>query len=570
MIYPRIIFSILCLLFFMNSCVTPNEKADLVILNGNIYTVNKMKPFAEAMVVKDERIIAIGTNEEIQSFTEGAAKVIDAKGQFIMPGFIEGHGHFTGLGYSLLDLNFLTSKSWNEIVAMVEEKVKTLQPGEWIDGRGWHQEKWIESPGETTNGYPFHKKISDITPDNPVILRHASGHALFANAKAMEIAGISMDSGDPEGGRIVRNDEGEAIGVFEERAMSMISVAHQEYLNTLSEDDRTKKWYEAVRIAQEESLRKGVTSFQDAGAKYFECERFLEIAEKGEFDMRLWAMARHRVDELEGKVGDYKVINAGNHYYTCRAIKSEVDGALGSYGAWLLKSYDDKPNFVGQNTTQISDVVRIAEIANEAGMQLCVHAIGDRANQEVLDIFENHVEKGDDKRWRIEHAQHLHPEDIPRFGDNDIIASMQGVHCTSDSPFVVRRLGQKRSKEGAYAWRSLIDNGAVIANGTDAPVEDVDPIISFYASVTRKRADNKIDFFPMQKMSREEAIKSYTWNNAYAAFEEEDKGSLEIGKLGDLVILSKDLINCSDDEILETKVLYTIVGGKVKYNNQTL
>jgi hypothetical protein len=263
------------------------------------------------------------------------------------------------------------------------------------------------------------------------------------------------------------------------------------------------------------------------------------------------------------------IINAGNHFFTCRAIKSEVDGALGSFGAWLLRPYSDKSDFHGQNTTPIENVEAIAKLATDNDLQLCVHAIGDRANQEVLNIFEKNLNGKKDLRWRIEHAQHLDPADIPRFAKMGAIASMQGIHCTSDAPFVVKRLGEQRACNGAYAWRALLDAGAVVSNGTDAPVEDVSPLESFYATVTRKRfAVPKIEFFPEQKLTRAEAIHSYTLACAYAAFEEQDKGSLEVGKWADLVVLSKDLLNCSDEEILQTQVMMTVVGGKVKHKGK--
>jgi len=300
-----------------------------------------------------------------------------------------------------------------------------------------------------------------------------------------------------------------------------------------------------------------------------EIDRYTRLAKEGKLDLRLWAMLRHSFKEMRGNLGGFPILNTGNHFFTCKAIKTEVDGALGSYGAWLLKPYNDKPEFHGQNTTTIDEVTNIAVLAENHNMQLCVHAIGDRANREVIDIFENifknNAEKKD-RRWRIEHAQHLHPEDIPRFKSLGIIASMQGIHCTSDAPFVVDRLGEQRAREGAYPWRSLLDNGVLIANGTDAPVEDVDPIESFYASVTRKRVDTGFEFFAEQKMTRQEGLYSYTLGNAFAAFEENEKGSLEVGKLADVVVLSQDLLNCKDEDIMKTKVVYTIVGGEIKHS----
>ena len=559
---------VLCLMaiFTLSSCEN-DQSADLILYNADIYTVDENNQSASAIAIKDEKIIALGNDEEIKKLANEKTEQLDAKGAFVMPGFIEGHAHFSGLGYSLLNLNFLKSKSWEEIVAMVEEKVKESEPGEWIVGRGWHQEKWDSLPHQHVGGYPTHEQLSEISPDNPVILTHASGHGLFANAKAMDISGVSLETADPKGGAIVRDEDGNAIGVFEERAMSVIRAAHQEYLETLSEEEKVKTWYKAVELAQEECLSKGVTSFQDAGASFEEVERYEKIALDGEFEMRLWTMIRRSAKEMKDKLQGIRKINVGNNYYTCRAIKTEVDGALGSFGAWLIEPYDDKPDFYGQNTTDIEEVERIAQLAFDNNMQMCVHAIGDRANREVLDICERAFgESGNkDLRWRIEHSQHVNVDDIPRFAELGVIASMQGIHCTSDALFVEKRLGERRSREEAYPWRSLLDSGAVVTNGTDAPVEDVDPLESYYATVTRKRVDNGFEFFPQQKMTREEAVYSYTMSNAYAAFEEDIKGSLEVGKLGDMVVLNKNLISCSEEELLEAEVLYTFVGGDLKY-----
>lgn len=556
-------------LFILQACTSDDVSADLIIMNANIWTVDEAHPEAASMAIKDGLILKVGASDQVDLLADKETERIDANGNFVMPGFIEGHGHFSGLGYSLQNLNFLRSKSWEEIVTMVKAKVETSEEGEWVTGRGWHQEKWDASEEPLFEGYPGHQKLSEVSPDNPVILFHASGHGLFANKKAMDMAGISKETGDPFGGRIVRDKEGVAVGMFEERAMGPIRSIYNEYLETLNEDELLQIWIDAIGLAETECLSKGITSFQDAGSTFIEIERYTKMAEDGELDLRLWAMLRHSSEVMKGKASDARVVDAGDKFFTCRAIKTEVDGALGSYGAWLLEPYHDKPGFHGQNTTEISEVQKIAEIAVESEMQLCVHAIGDRANKEVLDIIEKEqAERPElkDARWRIEHAQHVDPSDIPRFKELGVIAAMQGIHCTSDALFAENRLGQQRARDGAYAWRSFLDAGVIIANGTDAPVEDVDPIESFYASVTRKRVDNGYEFFVEQAMTREEAIYSYTLGNAFAGFEEEDKGSLAEGKLADIVILSKDLINCSDEEIMDTEVLYTIVGGEVKYS----
>ncbi len=492
-------------------------------------------------------------------------RIIDARGKFVMPGFIEGHGHFLGLGKILINVNLLNTGSWAEVEAKVKKKIDESAPGEWIEGRGWHQEKWTELPVKQLSGYPRHEDISEMSPQNPILLYHASGHSLFANEMAMRLAKISRDTPSPDGGHIVRDHDGEAIGIFEENAMDIFKktkMIHEMRIPTLR---RQEKWEEAVRLAQQECLRKGITSFQDAGSKFKEIYGYKSLAENGQFDIRLWVMLRHSYDEMKDSLTSAIVTDAGG-YFTCNAIKTEVDGALGSYGAWLLEEYDDNPGFYGQNTTELDEVDRIIGLAKDNKMQVCVHAIGDRANREVLDLFENNgTTRSKDLRWRIEHAQHLNPDDIKRFSSLGVIASMQGVHCTSDSPFVEKRLGEERSRTGAYAWKSLIDAGALVTNGTDAPVEDVDPLRSFYASVTRKREDNGYEFFPEQRMTRKEALDSYTINNAYASFEEDIKGSLEAGKYADLVILSHNLMSCSDEDILRAMVISTIVGGEVKY-----
>lgn len=551
------------------SC-SKDKMADMVITNANIYAVDTTYANANTIAIKGGLILKVGSEEDIKPLIDKNTEIIDANGNFVMPGFIEGHGHYSGLGYSLINLNFLKTRSWEDIVSAVGQRAKETKPGEWIIGRGWHQEKWDSIPRQNMYNYPFHYTLSEVSPENPVLLYHASGHAVYANQKAMEMAGINKETPNPVGGEIVRNAQGEAIGVFEERAMGAFRQRYNEYISTLDKKVLDSVWYSAIVKAEDECLSKGITSFQDAGSSFDELDKYEKLAKEGKMRVRLWAMARHPAKELEGKVGNYKRINVGNNFYTCNAIKSEVDGALGAFGAWLLEAYNDKPGFKGQNTTDIYDVKKIADIAYENGMQFCVHAIGDRANRVVLDIYEGIMSKNPlkkDLRWRIEHAQHLDTLDIPRFAKYGIIASMQGIHCTSDAPFVVKRLGTERARLGAYAWRSLLDKGVVVANGTDAPVEDVDPIKSFYASVTRRREDTGLVFFPEQRMTRAEGLYSYTLGNAFAAFEEKIKGSIRPGKVADFVILSEDLFRCSDDDILKTKVLYTISDGKLRFKS---
>jgi hypothetical protein len=558
-------FLVLGVLF--TGCEKFQKKADLVLINGTILTLDETQPEAEALAVKGDRIVAVGRAEEVKKYIRAGTKVIDLRGRVAIPGFIESHAHFMGLGRAKMQLDLTKARSWEEIVEMVREAAAKARPGEWITGRGWHQEKWERTPQPNIDGLPFHYALSQASPDNPVLLTHASGHSCIANAKAMELAGIARETPDPPGGEIVRDARGNPIGVFRETAQGLIGRAMQKWLNQLSAEEREARRVKMVELAVEECLKNGITTFHDAGEPFETIDFLKQMVDEGKLKIRLYVMVSGSSEVLRERLKDYRLIGYGNHHLTVRAIKAYVDGALGSHGAWLLEPYADLPSSVGLNTTPLEELRNIAIAAIEHDFQLCIHAIGDRGNREVLNLYESvfkeHPEKKD-LRWRIEHAQHLHPQDIPRFAALGVIAAMQGVHCTSDGPWVIKRLGEKRAREGAYVWQSLLKTGAVICNGTDAPVEDVNPIASFYASVTRRMANGK-QFFPEQAMTREQALKSYTLNGAYAAFEEKLKGSLEPGKLADITVLSQNLLTVPEDQILNTRVVYTIVGGKVLY-----
>lgn len=569
---------LLCSLTLFTSCTNEAAPAatDTTIktlyVNGKVWTEagclgDSGKEFCATSIAVDQdgKIAFVG--EEKDAPKSESTEVIDLQGAFVMPGFIEGHAHFSGLGSSLRNLNFLRSKSWDEIVKMVEERAADTPEGAWISGRGWHQEKWDQPHDHSVGGYPVHDELSRLTSENPVILRHASGHALFANEKAMQLANVSRETPDPDGGRILRDQQGDPTGVFEERAMDLITDAYQDFVQTMKPAERKNEWLAGIRAAEAECLKKGITSFQDAGTKFREIDWYLELAAADSLDLRLWVMLRESYQDMAGKLDNFPITEPTD-FFTCRAIKTELDGALGSYGAWLLEEYFDNPGFVGQNTTKVETVDSIAQLCEQYGLQLCVHAIGDRANRETLDVMEKHtIATGKkDQRWRIEHSQHIDPVDIPRFAQLGVIASMQGIHCTSDALFAEKRLGTERARTGAYPWRSLLDAGAVVTNGTDAPVEDVDPIESFYASVTRRRVDRPdVVFFPEQKMTREEALVSYTAAPAFAAFEEDRKGKIKPGYYADLTVLSNNLLNCAEEDIMKTEVLRTIVGGREKY-----
>jgi predicted amidohydrolase YtcJ len=536
-------------------------------MNGKIVTVDVTNPEVQAIAIRGDEIIALGRDEEIRSYIDDSTKVIDLDGKLAIPGFIEGHGHFTGLGQSLMRLNLMKVKNWDEVIAMVKEAVDKVKPGDWIIGRGWHQEKWDKIPDPHVDGLPYHHVLSKISPENPVLLSHASGHSSFANAKAMELAGITEKTENPPGGEIVKDPEGNPIGHFRETAQRLLRDARYVSHESRTAEERMAEDRKVIELAIKECLSKGVTSFHDAGSSFDTIDQFKEFALQEKLGLRLYVMVRVDNDQLKERLADYKILGMGNNHLTVRSIKKSFDGAIGPHGAWFLEPYTDLPSSVGLNTYPIESLKEAAEIAIENDFQFNVHAIGDRTNQETLNVFEEafkaHPEKTD-LRWRIEHSQHLHPDDIPRFGQLSVIASMQGIHCTSDGPYVIKRLGEKRAEEGAYVWQKLMAAGAVICNGTDVPVEDINPIACFHATVTRKCWDGTL-FYPDQKMSREEALRSYTLNCAYAAFQEDILGSLTPGKLADITVLSKDIMTVADDEILDAEVVYTIVGGKVLY-----
>lgn len=543
------------------------QDADLILLNGNFATIDSARPHAEAVAIVGSSILAVGSSEAMGRFMGDATEVIDLEGRFGMPGLIEGHGHFVGLGQSLMMLDLSEVESWDEVVDMVAEAAQVTPPGQWILGRGWHQSKWKQPPSANVDGYPTHDAISQLTPNHPVLLTHASGHMNFANQYAMRLAGIDAETQAPRGGEILTDPQGQPIGVFRSMAQGLVTAALASDQRKRTAVERATELRQAIQLASAKCLEYGITSFQDAGTTFEIVDVFRELAIAGKLPVRLYVMIREENDRLEAKLKNYKIIGLGNEHLTVRALKRSIDGALGPHSAWMLAPYEDMPSTSGLNTAPVESVIRMAELAVEHDFQMCVHAIGDRANREVLDIYESSFKQhpsGLPRRWRIEHAQHLDPADIPRFGQLGVIASMQGIHCTSDAVYVLRRLGIRRSQQGAYVWRSLIDSGAVVTNGTDAPVERINPFESMYASVTRKIND-QIDFFPEQSMTREEVLRSYTLHGAYAAFEETRKGSLVPGKLADIVVLDTDLLHCTDQELRQTQVLMTIVGGKIVY-----
>jgi len=546
---------------------TPSETADMLLINCNIAAMTDSVTSGNAIAVKGDTIWKIGFIENLQQYKSDSTIVIDAKNNFVMPGLIDSHLHLLGVGYSKINLDLSEAKNWDEVVLMVVNAAADAGIGKWIIGRGWHQDKWDPKPLDNVNGYPVHTMLSEAVPGNPVILSHASGHAVIANQKAMDLAGITDSTANPEGGIILRDTDGHATGVFEETAEEVIwapYIAKQEKRSAIQVKEDNKK---ALKLAFDELAKYGITSIHDAGSSFDEVALYSDMAKKDQLTARLNIMIYETNKNIRAEISNYSGSDFNNKFLRVKSVKKYIDGALGSRGAWLFEPYNDLPDYTGLNVTPLDELRETAKICLKNGLQLCTHAIGTRGNSEILDIYQNAMKKLENPalvRWRVEHAQHVLPTDVKRFANLGIIAAMQGKHCTSDAIFVIDRLGRERAKETSYIWRDMINAGVVVCNGTDAPVEKVDPFASLYSSITR-RLDNGDYFFSEQAMTREEALKSYTVNGAYASFEESIKGTLEVGKLADIVILDTDILTAPEAEIKTAKVLFTILGGKIIY-----
>jgi predicted amidohydrolase YtcJ len=567
--FLRVLASLLAVVLSFGgaACTKEVQPADLVIRGGKVVTMDPGRPIVRAVAFRGDTIVAIGSEDEIRPYQGPGTEVVELGSKVAVPGFIDSHAHFTGIGQARMSLNLMKTKSWDEIVAAVAAAAKQAQPGDWIIGRGWHQEKWTVRPSPDVEGFPVHDALSAVSPQNPVLLTHASGHASFVNAKALELAGITAATQNPPGGEILKEKSGRPTGLLRETASGLVGRARGAAMAQRTPEQLEADARREVELAIDECLSKGVTSLHDAGSSFRTVELYKRFADEGRLGVRLYVMLGESNQSLAQHANKYRMIGYGGKRLTVRAVKRLIDGALGPRGAWLLEPYADLPSSTGLNTTPVDSISETAKIALENDLQLCVHAIGDRANRETLNIYEAAFKAHPDMknlRWRVEHAQHIAATDIPRFGRLGVIAAMQGIHCTSDAPYVLARLGRARAEEGAYAWQKLMRSGAIVSNGTDAPVEDVDPLASFYASVTRKPGDGS-RFFEDQCMSREEALRSYTLSGAYAAFEEESKGSISPGKLADLAILSQDIMTVPEDQIPATTVVMTIVGGKVAF-----
>jgi predicted amidohydrolase YtcJ len=528
--------------------------ADLIVTNARIYTVDDARPTAAALAVKDGRVQYVGSEAEVLALRGPSTRVLDAHGNTVVPGIVDGHAHLLGLGFSLANVNLADTRSYDEVIRRVVERLPGTAPGRWIQGRGWDQNKW----GDTR--FPTHEALSRATPNNPVALERIDGHAILANAAAMKAAGVTAATKDPTGGRLERTAAGEPTGVFVDNAKSLI----ERVIPSPSKDEARQATLAAIKEAQ----RFGLVGVHDAGEPREVIDLFEDMARAGEFGLRGYIM----ISDDSATIAHYFARGPQSALYDghiwIRTIKLYADGALGSRGAALLDPYSDDPKNSGLLLSPPEHIKDIASRALEHGFQVATHAIGDRGNRIVLDAYEAALagQPTTDHRFRIEHAQILNFADIPRFAKLGVIPAMQAVHQSSDMTWAPNRIGYARSL-GAYAWRSLLNTGAIIPNGSDFPVERVNPLFSFHAAVARTD-DNDWPpggWFPAEKMTRDEALRSLTIWPAFAAFQEHVMGSLTPGKYADFVILDQDIMQIPEQMILKTKVVATYIGGKSVY-----
>lgn len=560
-----IIFFLLITVYSKAQTSGLDTAADQIYFNGQIYTMNDKNPMVEAVAVKADSILSVGSKEKIMRLKGDKTKFFDLQGKTMIPGFIEGHGHLYSMGANLLVVDLTGATSYDEVINRVAEKAKSTPKGEWIRASGWHHDKWDTQPS-LINGFPTHHLLSAAVPDHPVLLTHASGHIAIVNQKAMDIVGINAQRLQPDGGEIIKDGNGNPTGVLKEKAILLTSL----YLPRVTKESAKK----AITFALEECFKNGITGFHDAGSSQYIIRIFKEMASQNLIKLRLYVMLSvWGPNQIKNFLKDGIQVNLYNNQLTVRSIKLIADGALGSRGAWLLEEYSDAPGEYGLNFTSMADIKKIVENAYEHDFQVGIHAIGDRAIHEVLDVYESTFKSksknsSQDPRFRIEHAQHFNPADIPRVAELNVILAMQAIHLSSDRPWAIDRLGEKRIVEGAYIWQTLLKSGAKIINGTDVPVEPINPIAVFYASVSRKTLKGTPEggYEPLQKMTRNQALKSYTLDAAYAAFQENDKGSIEVGKWADFTILDSDIMKIPEDQILKTKVTMTIIGGEIVFD----
>ena len=534
------------------------QQADLIVTNARVYTSDVNRPVVEALAVRGGRIAFVGSNHGALALAGPRTERLDLTGKTVITGMVDAHAHLLGLGQALRTVDLVGTRSYDEVIARVAERAKTARPGEWIRGRGWDQNDWADTR------FPTHGALSRAVPNNPVYLTRVDGHAALVNAKALELAQVTAAMPDPSGGRFIRDTAGNPTGVLVDNAQGVVGRV----IPAASATELREQTLAAIA----EANRWGLTGIHDAGVGPEGIAVYEALAKEGRYNLRNYVMIRASDSVLDAfmRRGPQKALYDGRLWI--RSIKITADGALGSRGAALLEPYSDDPGNIGLLTTPPERIKSVAVRALRAGFQVNVHAIGDRANRIVLDQFESALREVPtaDHRFRIEHAQILSYQDIPRFAELDVIPSMQGSHQTSDMYWVPNRLGWARA-QGAYAWRSLLNTGVVIPNGSDFPVEAANPLISFHSFVTRQDAENfpPGGWMPEQRTTRQEALWSITLWPAYAAFMENESGSLTAGKYADFVVLDRDIMTVAPEEVLRTRVLMTVLGGRTIYRALT-
>ena len=539
----------------------PTSFADTLLVSGTIYTADDANSVVEAVVIEDGRFTFVGDLATAQSKAGEDHRHIALGAATGYPGFIESHGHLSSLGEAITNLDLNGVDSYQTIVGMVADAAAKASPGQVIKGRGWHQSKWSKEPSVTVDGFPTHRSLSEVSPNNPVFLGHANGHTALVNQAAMDALNLNYNTPTPDGGVIVKDGKGDPTGILHENA---VDLAYP--LIALSADSAKT----AILAAQEHAFRWGITNFHDAGAGSTDIEAQRALDASGDLKLRVYTMVSAQDEALT----DYwlarpPLIADDDSRLTIRSFKAVMDGALGSRTAWLHQPYTDDPGTSGVQTFDENRLVDIMNRSNAHGWQINTHAIGDKANTVVLDAIDEASLTERDHRSRIEHSQHLLPSDIDRFSTLGVIASIQAIHMSSDRPWAIDRLGKERIESGAYVWRDLLNAGVHIANGTDVPVEPINPIANFYASVARKTLKGlPADGYEIgQKLSRQETLKSMTLWNAYAAFEEAEVGSISVGKRADMTVTDQNLMTVDETMILATKPVMTIVGGEVVFSS---
>ena len=550
------IFSIL-----LTALVTPTSLAASLLISGTIYTADVAHNVVEAVVIKDGRFTYVGDLVTAQSKVEAGHRHIALGQATAYPGFIESHGHLSSLGEAITNLDLNGVDSYQTIVGMVADAAAKASPGQVIKGRGWHQSKWSKQPSVIIDGFPTHRSLSEVSPNNPVFLGHANGHTALINQAAMDVLNLNYNTPTPDGGVIVKDGKGDPTGILHENAIDLAYA-----LTALSKESSMA----AILAAQAHAFQWGITNFHDAGASSTDIDAQVTLDESKQLKLRVYTMVSAQDEALTDYWLDRPPLIADNESrLTIRSFKAVMDGALGSRTAWLHQPYTDDPGTSGVQTFDEDRLVDIMNRSNKHGWQINTHAIGDKANTVVLDAIDKASLTARDHRSRIEHSQHLTPSDVARFASLGVIASIQAIHMSSDRPWAIDRLGKQRIESGAYIWRDLLNAGVHIANGTDVPVEPINPIANFYASVARKTLKGLPEggFESDQKLSREETLKSMTLWNAYAAFEEAEVGSISVGKRADMTITDQNLMTIDEAGILATKPIMTIVGGEVVFSS---